>query len=271
MSDSLMHEYDVAFKLVLQEWVDLAMREIAGTTIAKWLNVELPGVQNTRVDLLGETAGGDLIHIELQSTNDSSMALRMAEYCLRVLRVCGKLPQQILVYVGEAPMRMPTEIRGPGMQYSYRALDIRDMDGERLLESPRVGDNIVAILTRLPDLRASVHRVVERIARLEPGQREAALRRLMILAGLRKLGATIEEEVSQMPILNDILDHEVLGREYRKGEVKGELRILRGLIQQRFGVLPAWAEARLSQLSAAELETISLRLLNVGSLEDLLQ
>ena len=81
-----MHEYDVAFKLILQQSVDVAIREIAGTTIAKWLNVELPEVRNTRVDLLGETEGRDLIHIELQSTNDPTMPLRMAEYCLRVFR-----------------------------------------------------------------------------------------------------------------------------------------------------------------------------------------
>jgi len=76
-----MHDYDVAFKTLLQQSVDL-IREIAGTTIARWLSVELPEVQNTRVDLLGETAGGELVHIELQSTNDSTMALRMAEYYL---------------------------------------------------------------------------------------------------------------------------------------------------------------------------------------------
>ena len=51
-----MHDYDVAFKLILEQWVDLTIREIAGTTIARWLNVELPEVRNTRVDLLGETA-----------------------------------------------------------------------------------------------------------------------------------------------------------------------------------------------------------------------
>jgi hypothetical protein len=108
-----MHEYDVAFKLILQQSVDVAIREIAGTTIAKWLNVELPEVRNTRVDLLGETEGRDLIHIELQSTNDPTMPLRMAEYCLRVFRLFGKFPRQILVYVGDAPLRMADKTPRP--------------------------------------------------------------------------------------------------------------------------------------------------------------
>jgi len=200
-----MHEYDIAFKLILQQWVDVAIREIAGTTIARWLSVELPEVRNTRVDLLGETEAGDLVHVELQSTNDSTMPLRMAEYCLRVYRLFGRFPLQVLVYVGDAPVAMKTELRGPALSYSYRLVDIHDLDGELLLASPRVGDNIIAILTRLRDVRGSVHRVLERIARLGPAEREAALRRLMLLGGLRSL-----EEVMMM-ICH--LRHKVAARE----------------------------------------------------------
>ena len=53
------------------------------------------------MDLLGELQNGELVHIELQSTNEPQMPLRMAEYCLRVLRLFGKFPHQVLVYVGE--------------------------------------------------------------------------------------------------------------------------------------------------------------------------
>src|SRR5215472_4947670 len=41
-------------------------------------------VQNTRADLLGGTASGDLVHVELQSGNDALMPLRTAEYCLGI-------------------------------------------------------------------------------------------------------------------------------------------------------------------------------------------
>ena len=215
-----MHEYDVAFKLTLQE-VDIAIRELTGTAVARWLNVELPEVRNTRVDLLGETESGELIHLELQSSNDPTMALRMAEYCLRVLRAMKQCPHQVLLYAGEAPLNMGSELNGPGLRYSYRLVDIRELDGERLLESPSVSDNILAILTRMPDIRATVHTVVDRIAGLAPGEREAALARLFILAGLRKVGYLVEEEAKKMPILNDILDHDVIGREYRRGLEEG--------------------------------------------------
>lgn len=261
-----MHEYDVAFKLTLQQ-VDLAIRDLIGTTIARWLNVELPEVRNTRVDLLGETAAGELVHLELQSSNDTTMPLRMAEYCLRVFRQFGRFPRQVVVYVGAAPPRMETTLRGPSLEYAYRLVDIRELDGERLLESPRVGDNIVAILTRVADVRASVDRILERIGELEPAEREAALVRLLIVSELRDLGELVEEEAKKMPILNDILEHKVLGREYKRGE----LAVVRRLIEKRFGSMPSWAEERLAGLSPSQLEDLSVRVSDATTLEDLLR
>src|SRR6266446_6623726 len=106
-----MQDYDVALKLLLRGSAKLTMRELIGTPVETWLDVELPKVQNTRVDLLGETADDkSLIHLELQSGNDATMALRMAEYCLSVFRVFGRLPRQVLLYVGEPPLRMESEL-----------------------------------------------------------------------------------------------------------------------------------------------------------------
>ncbi len=51
-----MQKYDVTLKLLLQGSARLAMFQLAGGAVEKWLNVELPKVQNPRADLLGETA-----------------------------------------------------------------------------------------------------------------------------------------------------------------------------------------------------------------------
>src|SRR5438874_12163014 len=101
-----MQEYDIALKLLLRGSAGLTMRELTGTVVEKWLDVELPRMQNTRADLLGETREGRLVHLELQSGNDAKMPLRMAEYCLSVFRLFGEFPRQVLLYVGEAPLRM---------------------------------------------------------------------------------------------------------------------------------------------------------------------
>jgi hypothetical protein len=261
------NEYDVALKLLLQQSAGLAMQQIAGVAIEQWLNVEFPEVKSTRVDLLGEAAGGGLVHIELQSTNHAEMAVRMAEYCLRVYRKFGRFPRQVVLYVGEDRLRMESELTGPDISFRFRILDIRDLDGERLPASDRVGDNVIAVLARLRDQREAVQQIIERIARLEAAEREAALRALLILSGLRHLGTVVEQEARKMPILNNILEHEVLGRE-RHEEA---LTMVRQIVEKRFGAVPAWVEQRLAAKSVSELEKLNVRVLDVQSLEELLK
>jgi len=263
-----MQEYDVALKLLLRGSAKLTMRELTGTAIENWIDVELPKVvQNTRVDLLGETADKGLVHLELQSGHDPDMPLRMAEYCLGVFRLFERFPRQVLLYVGEAPLRMASELRSDDVWFRYRAIDIRELDGERLLESEEVGDNVIAILARLRDHKDAVRRIVERIAGLVAAERETALGQLIILAGLRQLEETVEKEARKMPILNDLLDNKVLGREFKRGE----LTVLRRQIEKRFGAIPSWAEERLVGRSAADLEELSVRVLDAQSIEDLLK
>ena len=239
------------------------MRELTGTAIAKWL------------DLLGQTVDGDLIHLELQSSNDTAMPFRMIEYCLGVQRLLGQFPRQVLLYVGEAPMRMESKLRGPDLSFEYRLIDIRTLDGERLLESRDVGDNVIAILAQLRDHKEAVHRIVGRIAGLAAAERETALAQLTILAGLRHLARTVEQETRNMPIDLDIRDHETLGPIIREAERRarqeGDLTILRRQIERRFGALPGWAAEKLAGLSTTALEELSERVLDAKSVEELLR
>ena len=101
-----MQQYDVTLKLLLRGPARGLIFALTGTSIGQWLNVELPKVQNLRLDLLGEAANGDLIQFEIQGQHDPDMALRMADYSFGTRRLCGQFPIQFLLYVGEAPMRM---------------------------------------------------------------------------------------------------------------------------------------------------------------------
>ena len=128
-----------------------------------------------------------------------------------------------------------------------------------------------------------VRTTLEKVVRLEAGEREAILGLLMILSGLRHLEETVEQEARKMPVLNDVLENKVLGREFKRGleegkqqgleegELSGELRVLRRLIEKRFAPLPDWAEKRLTARSASELEELSVRVLDAETLEELLK
>ncbi len=84
-----------------------------------------------------------------------------------------------------------------------------------------------------------------------------------------------------MPIMHDIMDHEIIGPAIRQGLQQGlqqgmqqgkqqeGIFILRRLIEKRFGPLPPAIDERLAGLSIAELEDLSLQVLDAQSVNDL--
>ncbi len=280
-----MHDYDRVVKIILKDRRSrLLLGAISGMPHLRWLPVGFEKTQSTaerQADLVGRAPDRTLVHVELQSTNDPKMALRMAEYYLSIYRRHKKFPRQFVLYLGQKPMRMKTTL-GPHDQFSYTLIDVRQLDGEDLLESPNLGDNIFAILARLRDRKAAVRRVLTKIAKLAPAERGGALMELMILSGLRKMGKEIEEEAKRMPILDDIMDHEVLGREYKKGhkegkaegqaegEAVGERNLFRRQLEKRFGPLPELAQQQLATCSTAQVETLNDALFSGATLEEIL-
>ena len=96
-----MHEYDTVLKTLLQSPQNSILERITGARIDHWLNAEFPEVKQRRADLLGETADRRrILALELQSTNDSDLPLRMAEYAVSIHRLYQRLPEQFVLYVG---------------------------------------------------------------------------------------------------------------------------------------------------------------------------
>jgi hypothetical protein len=57
-------------------------------------------------------------------------------------------------------------------------------------------------------------------------------------------------------------------RGMEKGMEKGQVKFFSFLLQQRFGELPGWVEARVQQAAPEDLETWGIRVLSAGSLEE---
>jgi hypothetical protein len=268
-----MNEYDATLKSILTRPGSCLLEQLTGSSSLRWLNVEMPRVNSRRVDLLGQVPGGDLVHIELQSRNEKDFPLRMAEYLFGIRRRFGKLPRQVALYVGEAPLRMKDCIEGPDVSVRFHLVDVRDLDGERLLASASIGDNVLAVLTRFGERPTVVRRILQRIASVPPGERGDALAELLIVAQLRRVAVHIKTEVEKMPIHLDIMDHEVLGPVLRKGlrqgRVEGQVEILLTLIEKRFGRIPPSVSQRIGALKPAQLKRAGLRLLDAERVEDL--
>jgi predicted transposase YdaD len=81
-----MQEYDVALKLLLQGSARLTIRELAGGPVVKWLDMELPKMQNLRMDLLGEM-------IESEEVGDNVIAILagLRDHRDAVRKIVGKI------------------------------------------------------------------------------------------------------------------------------------------------------------------------------------
>jgi hypothetical protein len=77
----------------------------------------------------------------------------MAEYYLGVYRQLERFPHQIVIFVGEDPLRMKDELVAPAMSHRYQLIDIRTLDAVALLGSAELDDNMLAILGRVVDER----------------------------------------------------------------------------------------------------------------------
>ncbi|MDQ1471271.1 MAG: hypothetical protein QOJ99_2751 [Bryobacterales bacterium] len=111
------------------------LAELTGFEVRLWHNVELPEVRSLRVDLPGETADGRLAYIELQSTNDPDIVWRMAEYAFALRQRFGRWPEQMVLYVGKAALKMEACIEQPFITYQCRIVNICQIDAEPLLAS----------------------------------------------------------------------------------------------------------------------------------------
>ena len=207
------------------------------------------------------------------------MGFRMLEYLVVAARVHGRVPKQVLLYVGPQPLRMANHFKWDDGVARFTILDLREIDAEPLLASPEPSDNVVAILGRLGNSRAALRRILEKLAGLP--REEAAFygQALLVLAGLRGLAKVAEEETQQMLSIGELLaENEVLGPAYRRGleegreegREKGERTLLRRLIEQRFGLLPSWAEQQFAARSREDMAKLADRLLQAATLDDLL-
>jgi predicted transposase YdaD len=176
------------------------------------------------------------------------------------------------------------------LRFHYQVIDIRDIDCRRLLASPSLEDNLLALLCHLHDEAEAVRTVPGKIAELDQNERRDAVERLEILCGLRPLKAAIQSEVKRMPITLNLRENpffqevfaegagqgrkegrvEGLAEGCAEGQLEGEYRLLSKQLERRFGPLPEAIMARLRAAGSADLERWAVRLLAAQSLDEVL-
>ena len=274
---------DVTFKSLFLRSTGIFFRQLFGE-IVDWQNVEQPIVSNRRADLLARCLDGFLRHIEIQLYNDSTIPFRMAEYYVGFFRLLNEHVIQILLYVGREPLRMPSAFVTPTMRHEYTIINVREMDGEALLASDDWTDNEWALLTKVDPERV-IRVVLEKLDRMTGQEQQDAAATFVLLGGILGIEKDLRSRIKNPMI--DVMQNEVLGPLIREqleaghkasvelgrqeGQQEGFRSLFRELVENRYGPLPAWAEARIAGGSAETIREWSHALFDTNSLEFLLR
>ena len=164
--------YDIPLKDLLWSGAPEFLRQLTGAPVAHLERMEYVLVRR-QPDLVARLTDGRLYHLEVHGKNSQRIPWRMLEYYVMISGAHGgqAVLQQVL-YIGQAPMRLPPWIDHPHLSFSFEVVDARTFDAERLLASPALEDNILAFLCWHGDMRDLVRTVLERALGPRPGRDE---------------------------------------------------------------------------------------------------
>ncbi|QWR76558.1 hypothetical protein [Candidatus Magnetomonas plexicatena] len=233
--------FDISLKSILKELPQKFMKLLTGFETAKFLDVQFPSVTYRQPDLLLELPDDSLFHVEMQAQNDRNMECREFEYLYLIYCDFRKPVHQLVLYVGDEKLDMKNEIILPGLHFTFRIIDIRDIDCHELLESDDPADNILAILCKTDDADRTVRVIIAKLSELPIEERRNYIIKLITLARLRKgLTESVKREVEKMPVTvdmsTDIFYLEGMEKGLIEGERKGLFEGIEGMLELKFGL-----------------------------------
>jgi len=107
---------------------------------AELLSTEEQRVEERRSDLVAKVKTAQdqhfILHLEIQTSNDSKMPIRMLRYLTDIQQAHPKQRiHQCLVYIGEKKVRMANTLNSPQLSYCYDLIDMREIDYQTLYNS----------------------------------------------------------------------------------------------------------------------------------------
>ena len=259
--------YDKTIRSLLKDipvaFIELLTGKKLSREALRPLDIKLQKVIEREADFIVEnTETGEIYHVEFQSTNDSSMPIRMALYFYLILQNYGRAPKQYLVYVGQDKCTMPDHIEIEGSRHSYRVIDLKeDLDCEKLIESDYPNDWVLAVLCRIDREGKALSRIFEKIKSLKDRRvQQELITKLFILAGLRgmQILKLVEREVDNMALVispeNNLYLKKLVERGREEGRREGEIKGIKK------SILKLYTKKRLSPEEIAEILEVPLDL-----------
>ncbi len=167
-----------------------------------------------------------ILHIEVETRGNNDIIYREVEYS-GILFSHYKLPvRNLVVYLGEKPSNMKTEVSYQDFYFKFHKLELRELNPDELLSSQMPEEVILAILSNYPKEKAeSILRLI-RIKLVALCKNEAELSKffnqLMILSQLRNLDSLTSKIIREMPVTIDLRENILFKEGVQEGAIKKE-------------------------------------------------
>lgn len=155
-----------------------------------------------------EDAPPYILHLEFQSTDDTSMVYRMLEYRALLTRKYRMPVLQFVIYIGSKPPNMSVSLQQENLDYRFILKDIQDYDHENLLASDIPEEIILAVLGNFkgqppPDI---IRSILQKLIHLtsDKTKLQRYIRQLGVLSKLRNLQKETFQKIKTMAVEYDI-------------------------------------------------------------------
>lgn len=149
-----------------------------------------------------------VFHIEFQTANDRSIADRMFVYAGLIYKIYRLPIRQIVFYIGNEPINMPSKLSMPTFEYNFQLIDLQAISYKEFISSKIPEEVLLAILCNFGEVQAEL--VVEEIfIKLRTLQEinlnfQRSVRQLDMLSLLRGLQPLILKQEQKMALTLDI-------------------------------------------------------------------
>ena len=197
-------KYDRSLREVLGSIPKEFIKVLVNKAPKQFLDISFPTTKEFRVDLLVLLEDDSIFHLEVQTKNDKTMAIRMLQYYSFIKeKYEDKEITQMVLFLGDDEIKMKNVIKDRLMNYSFLLKDIKEIDCKKLINSDDVNDNILAVLCKIDKVEEFWNKLSNKILSLPKDLRESYIKKVYIFLGLRPV---IKKQIKELkvPIVYDL-------------------------------------------------------------------
>ena len=171
-----------------------------------------------------EDGSNFLLHLEFQSSNDTNMIFRVAEYHGLLFKKF-KLPiRHFVVYLGERPSTMISELQPNQIFTKFEIINLCTINSDKLLSSQIPEELILAVLSNYNKeqteeiLRSIIYKLKNAVK--DKALLQKYIQQLIFISRLRKIDDKTIKILQSMPILIDIENDTLFKQGISQGKIE---------------------------------------------------